>query len=62
MPRTTGSSITRTPAGRLISGFYIGRCDPCHALVTDVLAERNAVGFSGTNASGDLAIVNSEGA
>ncbi len=42
------------------SGFYIGQCDPCHAVITDVLAEHNALGFSGTNASGDLAIVNSE--
>jgi plastocyanin len=42
------------------SGIYIGQCDPCHALVTDVLAEHNAMGYSGTNASGDLAIVNSE--
>ncbi len=42
------------------SGFYIGQCDPCHALITDVLAEHNAMGFSGTNASGDFAIVNSE--
>ena len=41
------------------AGFYIGQCDPCHAVVTDVLAEHNALGFSGTNASGDLAIVNS---
>ncbi len=42
------------------SGFYVGQCDPCHALITDVLAEHNALGYSGTNASGDLAIVNSE--
>ncbi len=42
------------------SGFYIGQCDPCHALITDSLAENNALGFSGTNAGGDLAIVNSE--
>lgn len=42
------------------AGFYIGQCDPCHALITDVLAEHNALGYSGTNASGDLAIVNSE--
>jgi hypothetical protein len=41
------------------SGFYIGECDPCHAVVTNVIAEHNALGFSGTNASGDLAIVNS---
>ena len=42
------------------SGFYIGQCFPCHAVITDVLAENNAIGFSGTNAGGDLAIVNSE--
>lgn len=42
------------------AGFYIGQCYPCHAVVRDVLAEHNALGFSGTNAGGDLAIVNSE--
>src|SRR2546425_3468207 len=42
------------------SGFYIGQCNPCHAVITDVLSERNALGYSGTNAGGDLAIVNSE--
>jgi Phospholipase_D-nuclease N-terminal/Right handed beta helix region len=42
------------------SGFSIGQCDPCHAVVTDVVAEHDALGYSGTNASGDLAIVNSE--
>jgi hypothetical protein len=47
-------------SGHPHSGFYVGQCDPCHAVVTDVLAENNAVGFSGTNASGDLRIVNSE--
>ena len=47
-------------SGHPDSGFYVGQCDACHAIVTDVLAENNAVGFSGTNASGDLRIVNSE--
>jgi hypothetical protein len=47
-------------SGHPDSGFYVGQCDPCHAVVTDVLAENNALGFSGTNASGDLRIVNSE--
>jgi plastocyanin len=42
------------------AGFYIGACNPCHALIIDVLAEHNALGYSGTNAGGDLAIVNSE--
>lgn len=44
-------------SGSSDSGFYIGACNPCHAVVTNVTAESNAVGFSGTNASGDLAIV-----
>lgn len=47
-------------AGHPDAGFYVGQCRPCHALVTDVLAEGNAVGFSGTNAGGDLFVVNSE--
>jgi hypothetical protein len=42
------------------SGFYIGQCDPCHSVITDVISTNNAAGFSGTNASGDLSIVNSE--
>ena len=29
-------------------------------MITDVLAEHNAMGYSGTNAGGDLSIVNSE--
>jgi Right handed beta helix region/Phospholipase_D-nuclease N-terminal len=41
------------------SGFYVGQCDPCRAVVTDVVSTGNAVGFSGTNAA-DVAIVNSE--
>ena len=47
-------------AGNPDSGFYIGQCHPCHAVITDVIAEDNAVGYSGTNAGGDLLIVNSE--
>ncbi|MGH2681294.1 MAG: PLDc N-terminal domain-containing protein [Actinomycetota bacterium] len=42
------------------AGFYIGACNPCDAVITDVLAEHNALGYSGTNAGGGLAIVNSE--
>ena len=47
-------------SGHPDSGFYIGQCFPCHAVITDVLAENNAVGYSGTNAGGDLFVVNSE--
>ena len=42
------------------SGLYIGQCYPCHVVIADSLAEHNAMGYSGTNAGGDLAIVNSE--
>jgi plastocyanin len=47
-------------SGHPDSGFYIGQCFPCDAVISDVLAENNAVGFSGTNAGGDLFVVNSE--
>ena len=47
-------------SGHPDSGFYVGQCFPCHAVITDVLAENNAVGYSGTNAGGDLFVVNSE--
>jgi plastocyanin len=41
------------------SGFYIGQCNPCHAVIDDVVAEHNQLGYSGTNSSGDLHIVQS---
>lgn len=47
-------------SGNPDSGFYIGQCKPCHAVITDVVAAENALGYSGTNAGGDLALVNSE--
>lgn len=43
-------------SGHPDSGFYIGQCKPCHALIVNVLAEGNALGYSGTNAGGDLTI------
>jgi plastocyanin len=46
-------------AGQPDSGFYIGACHPCHALITNVISEENALGFSGTNAGGDLVISDS---
>ena len=42
------------------SGIYIGQCYPCHAIITDSLSENNGLGYSGTNAGGELFIVNSE--
>ena len=41
------------------AGFYVGQCDPCQSTVTDSIAEWNGLGFSGTNASVDMYVVNS---
>ena len=41
------------------AGFYIGQCDPCQATITDSISEWNGLGYSGTNASSDLYIVDS---
>lgn len=41
------------------AGFYIGQCFPCRAIISNVISEHNAVGYSGTNAGGDLYIVGS---
>ncbi len=46
-------------AGQPDSGFYIGYCHPCHAVITSVISENNALGYSGTNSGGDLIIENS---
>jgi plastocyanin len=41
------------------SGFYIGQCHPCDAVIDQVVSERNGLGYSGTNAGGNLQIVRS---
>lgn len=41
------------------AGFYIGQCNPCNAVINDVLAENNGLGYSGTNATMNLTIMNS---
>ncbi len=46
-------------SGSWDSGFYIGQCDPCNAMITDVVSEYNGLGYSGTNSSGNIFIVNS---
>lgn len=43
-------------AGSPDSGFYIGQCYPCNAIIADVTSEWNALGYSGTNAGGNLII------
>ena len=46
-------------AGSPDAGVYIGQCYPCDAVIDDVHAEYNGLGYSGTNAGGNLLIVNS---
>ena len=46
-------------AGSPDAGFYIGQCFPCDAVITDSIAEWNGIGYSGTNAGGNLLVVNS---
>lgn len=47
-------------SGHPDSGLYVGQCKPCNAVVTNVIGERNAIGYYGTNASGGVFIINSE--
>jgi hypothetical protein len=46
-------------SGHPDSGIYIGQCKPCNTLVRNVIAEYNAIGYYGTNASGDVYLVES---
>lgn len=46
-------------AGSTDAGIYIGQCYPCDAVVRDSVAEFNALGYSGTNAGGNLYVVDS---
>lgn len=46
-------------SGHPDSAFYIGQCNPCNAVIQDSVAEKNMLGYSGTNSSGNLLIVNS---
>ena len=41
------------------SGFYVGQCDPCNTIVTNVVAEYNGMGYSGTNASVEMYLIDS---
>jgi hypothetical protein len=52
----TGQFDHDMAAGQPDSGFYMGDCHPCHAIITNVISEDNALGYSGTNAGGDLVI------
>ncbi len=46
-------------AGSPDAGFYIGQCYPCDAVIDSVVSEHNGLGYSGTDAGGNLLIVNS---
>jgi hypothetical protein len=46
-------------SGHPDAAFYIGECNPCDATITDVVAENNGLGYSGTNASGNIVIKDS---
>lgn len=46
-------------SGHPDSGIYIGQCKPCDAVVREVTAEYNAIGYYGTNASGGVYVINS---
>jgi plastocyanin len=54
-----GRFMNSYASGHPDAGFYIGQCHPCDAVVTQVVSERNGLGFSGTNAGGNMSIVNS---
>lgn len=43
-------------SGQADAGFYIGNCNPCDAVIQRIVAEWNALGYSGTNAGGGLVI------
>jgi plastocyanin len=41
------------------SAFYVGQCAPCRVVLNDVIGDYSGLGYSGTNSSGDMYIVNS---
>jgi hypothetical protein len=43
-------------SGSADSGIYIGQCYPCDAVIHHIDAQENALGFSGTNAGGNLVL------
>lgn len=46
-------------SGHTDSGFYIGESNPSNVVITDVVAEHNAIGYSGTNSGGCLTLKDS---
>jgi hypothetical protein len=46
-------------SGHPDSGFYVGQCQPCDVTLVDNIAEQNAIGYFGTNASGGVVVARS---
>ncbi len=46
-------------SGAADAAFYIGECNPCDTVVRNVTAVLSAVGYSGTNAGGNLVVEDS---
>ncbi len=46
-------------SGNRDSGYYIGQCTSCRAVIDGVVSENNGLAYSGTNAGGDLYIIDS---
>lgn len=46
-------------SGHPDSGFYVGQCRPCNAVLRHLVAERNSIGYYGTNASSNVWVVES---
>lgn len=44
-------------SGSADSGIYVGQCKPCDIVVSDNVAERNAIGYEGANASGSMFVL-----
>jgi hypothetical protein len=53
---TNGRLVNDLSSGAANSAFYIGECDPCHTVLTHLVARFSGIGYSGTNASGDLVV------
>ncbi len=55
----TGSWENIYASGFADSGIYIGACQECDARVSGAIMEKNALGYSGSNAGGKLVLENS---
>ncbi len=54
-----GELVDSYASGSPDAGFYIGQCYPCDAVIRNVIAEYNGLGYSGTNSGGNLVIAES---